>query len=291
MSRINKADATETTLVLLEQLAMFLMTEMGIGVTGARELMKIAYARAGRTLVPLRKDETVNYTAIAGITGLTRQEVPRLLENREGSQVWTLHRNQQRIQRIMDGWQREYRTKRGSPAVLHVRGVKHSFEELVKRYGSSERVETNLQMLLDAKAVELLPRERVRLIRRQFAAARMDTAMQAAFAAEIAEHIKAACHNVRHAPDEALFASRIESVDLDADPNILAMLKHTVAERGNAFNNALSLLLNDSLYQAKPDEPGRRLAFVSYLVEMEPDHSASPRPTAKHRRPTPRGQG
>lgn len=78
----------------------------------------------------------INHSRIATLTGLSRVEVRRLLALPRPSRT-PAPRQLDRAARVLEGWSRDpvFRTDRGRPRVLPLRGAAPSFEALVQRYG------------------------------------------------------------------------------------------------------------------------------------------------------------
>lgn len=250
----------------MEALAHLMITEFGITVRPACDLMRIAYARAGRALSPDLPNGEVNSSRVHDLTHLRRQDVLELLGKvqEDDSQVLNWRRDRLGIQALMDVWPTN---ADGSLAILPLRGERGSFEALVKRHLASTRFEAYLQILLDAKekAANLLDDEngvRVQLLRRRFATGRVD----AARIADVADHLRAICDSATEAGD--LFSARIESQMLDADPNTFLMLANRIADRGKAFQEAAQLELNDPLYRKKTRRRGKKLACMVVVAEI-----------------------
>jgi hypothetical protein len=263
MSRNKKAELHAATVRILTTLAKWLI-KGGVGCTGAIRLMKIAYARAGAELAPLKNGKIVA-SRVADITGLTRQEIPALLEEQcADSEALSRAKSQQRAQRILAGWHNDptFQNPDGTPALLPLRGPV-SFAELVKRHSGDARVETSFETLQEAKAIRELSDGRLKVCRKTFATSRMDGAGIASFGDVISEHAQHLVDNSERAPAEALFSFRIESGELDQDAS--DWLKNRIAERAALFGESIELDLVDDAHKPKSDSRGRKPPMIVTL--------------------------
>jgi hypothetical protein len=263
-----QAEARRGMLRAMEAFAHLMITKFGITAPQACDMTRVAFARAGRALVPDLPNGEVNSSRVADMTGLRRQDVATLLgqEDKEDSKVLSWRHNRLRIQALMDVWPTN---PDGALAILPLRGARGSFEALVRRHLASNRFEAFLEILLDAeeKAARLLDEPdgaRVQLLRRRFATGRVD----ATRIADIADHIRTICDNAAKSEDKAFFNARIESQLLDTHPNTWGMLAQNIANRGKAFQESVQLELNDPVYRSKKRKRGKKLACIVYVADV-----------------------
>ena len=146
------AQIRESCLQLLEPLAG-LMLRAGIGAGELSDLCRRAFVVvATQTLAtPHRRP---NASRIAVATGLTRQEVARLLRADKSPHKLELKRLQ-RANRVLAGWHSDghYATKLGIPRPLLIGGSGYSFQRLVRTYGGDVPPRAVLDELRRASAL------------------------------------------------------------------------------------------------------------------------------------------
>jgi hypothetical protein len=119
---------------LLDALAPLLLRARITPAMVTRQL-RLAYVRAAAAHARMATGR-VNHSQIATLTGLSRLEVRRLLAGGRETRAMPV-RQLDRAARVLDGWSRDpaYRSARGRPRALPLRGPAPSFETLVQRYG------------------------------------------------------------------------------------------------------------------------------------------------------------
>lgn len=258
-------------LQLFQWMAIFLMNEGGMGHRGAQRLLKIAYAVAGTELAQgSARVEGVNARRVGELTGIPRKFIAGLLRQREALEELSEAGSQQRYQRIIWGWcnDRRYQKQDGTPALLPFNGPQ-SFSELCRQYSGDGGVEGKLAALIAANAVKERKGRRYQLLRKTFATSAMDVAGAAAFGEVISEHAKTLLGNATCRRDEALYSRRIVSGVLDREAGYLLLKR--IAERAEAFGDAVEIDVTDTVHAPKPDSPGRwpPLVFSMYVSRAE----------------------
>lgn len=150
-TRLN-AQILESCLQLLEPLAG-LMLRAGIGAGELSDLCRRAFVLAAtQTLATPRRRPNVSRIAVA--TGLTRQEVARLLRADKSPRKLEL-KQLQRANRVLAGWHADthYSTRLGVPRPLQIGGSGYSFRRLVRTYGGDVPPRAVLDELRRASAV------------------------------------------------------------------------------------------------------------------------------------------
>jgi len=132
-----------------------ILLRAGIGAGEFLELFRRAYVlTAADQLSSVRRKPNVSRIAVA--TGLTRQEVTRLLN---GGKPW-LRRNLRQLQRanrVLAGWHTDKRyTKDRAPKSIRVDGTGPTFHRLVRDYGGDVPPRAVLDELRRASAIETL---------------------------------------------------------------------------------------------------------------------------------------
>src|SRR5215469_12076225 len=176
MSEPIKRAVRAAVLRLLEPLTRLLL-DAGLGVGDFVGLAKLAYVRAAsrRGQVGGKEVECPTISQIAVVTGMTSLEVKKILDTGEAVSRSTEH-NRQRGERVLSGWLTDpaFLTSKGEPAVLPLRGPRHSFEALCQRYSGQYRPAPILKELVRVGAVRRVPDQRVRLVSRTYATVRWD---------------------------------------------------------------------------------------------------------------------
>jgi hypothetical protein len=147
-----EAKLQDSCLQMLMPLAGILL-RAGIGAGEFSNLCRKAYVHvaASQLTTPGRRP---NASRIAVATGLTRQEVARLLkgdDNLSGRVLKQLHR----ANRVLAGWYTDsrYSLKPGEPKPIPIRGSGLSFQKLVRKYGGDVPPRAVLDELRRAAAV------------------------------------------------------------------------------------------------------------------------------------------
>ena len=155
----------DSCLQMLMPLAGILL-RAGIGAGELSDLCRRAYVQtaAGELASP---DRRPNISRIAVATGLTRQEVARVLKASQAPRKPEL-KQLQRANRVLAGWYEDsrYTIASGTPRPLAIRGSGATFEKLVRTYGGDVPPRAVLDELRRATAVRvttagsILPRRR-----------------------------------------------------------------------------------------------------------------------------------
>ena len=135
---------------LLAELALVLLPR---GMTPKRfaALARAAFVQAASDVCRLQNGR-VNHSRVAALTGVTREEVKRLLKN--GGFLST-NRGQAPVERVIDGWRtdREFVIQPGQPRSLPISGRRGSFARLAKKYGGGVPYRAGLNELRRIGAV------------------------------------------------------------------------------------------------------------------------------------------
>jgi hypothetical protein len=112
----------------------------------------------------LETSHRVNISGIAATTGIPRAEISRILKSRTESGQKPIDRQQISTNRILAAWHDEpkFTDANGQPADLEMYGRGATFESLVKTYGRGIPSRALLDELLRARAVEVLPSQKIR---------------------------------------------------------------------------------------------------------------------------------
>ncbi len=117
---------------LLTELALVLLPR-GMTPKWFSELARSAFVQAAADISRLRNGR-VNHSRVAALTGLTRADVKRLLQQKA---VETNRRSLSAVERVVAGWRNdpEFASRPGRSKQLWISGHKGSFAHLVKKYG------------------------------------------------------------------------------------------------------------------------------------------------------------
>lgn len=112
----------------------------------------------------LETSHRVNISGIAATTGIPRAEISRILKSSAAPGKRPIDRHQISTNRILAAWHDEpkFTDANGQPADLELYGRGVTFESLVKSYGRGIPTRALLDELLRARAVEILPSQKIR---------------------------------------------------------------------------------------------------------------------------------
>jgi hypothetical protein len=111
-----------------------LLLRAGISAPEMGDLFRLAFVDAAADATRLRNDR-VNQAAIAAMTGLTRVEVKKLLDQKAEQPV-AIQPTRHWTSRLVEGWRNDpdFTNRQGHPLVLGAGTGSASFSELVRRY-------------------------------------------------------------------------------------------------------------------------------------------------------------
>lgn len=167
----------------------------GLPFNAFAEIAKAVYVDVAMTefQMPGRK-ASVSRTAV--VTGLTRKDVSRLLEEKQPEDRADLDRYH-RAARVVAGWVRDADFAEGeSPARLALDGDGPSFAELVRRYSGDMTARSVLDELLNAGTVQLDEAGRVQLLARSYVPAGDDLAKVAILGTDVSYLVETINHNL-----------------------------------------------------------------------------------------------
>ena len=154
--------ARKAILQVFEALAGFVI-DAGLSANELHSILRhaIVTSVANRQL---EISQRVNISGIAATTGIPRAEISRILKSRAEPSQKPIDRQQISTNRILAAWHDEpkFTDANGRPADLGLYGRGATFESLVKKYGRGIPTRALLDELLRARAVEILPSQKVR---------------------------------------------------------------------------------------------------------------------------------
>jgi hypothetical protein len=197
-----KAAVTRAVELLFAVIARWLL-KAGFSVRDAVELLRVAYVLEAQKSIPEGIDPAKLKSLVSSRTGLSRAQVRKILAGveRKGRAAT---RGGHRGERALAGWwhDRDFRDRLGRPLILKISKGPKSFAELVRRHSGERQFPTILKDLEQVGAVRVLPGDRVKVLRQNYAAVGWTEAGQIAMAEQLAEHLETHLHNFAH-PDEA----------------------------------------------------------------------------------------
>jgi hypothetical protein len=154
--------ARKAILQVFEALAGFVI-DAGLSANELHSILRHAIVRSVANR-QLEISHRVNISGIAATTGIPRAEISRILKSRAELSEQPVDRQQKSTNRILAAWHEEpkFTDTNGQPADLELYGRGVTFESLVKTYGRGIPTRALLDELLRARAVEVLPSQKIR---------------------------------------------------------------------------------------------------------------------------------
>ncbi|MFT6388848.1 MAG: hypothetical protein ACJAUP_002233 [Cellvibrionaceae bacterium] len=166
---MSKESSTLTNGILLIMRPLVrLLLKRGIAFGAFSELVKKMYVDLADSEFSLPgKEQSIG--RIATISGLTRKDVGRLLNEVKAPSIENINQNHNRAARVLTAWAREpeYNDEDGEPAELPLRGD-NSFTELVKRFSGDVAASSISDELIRIGAIETTTKNRVKLVKNAY---------------------------------------------------------------------------------------------------------------------------
>ena len=259
--------ALSTAVLRLMQPLVRILLRNGMAYGSLAELVRKVYVDvAWREFAPQGKKQTVS--RVSALTGLTRKEVRRLLD--EGTATAPDQERYNRAIRVISGWvnDRRFLDSDGKTADLPVEGKRKSFALLVKDYSGDIPTQAMLSMLEEAGSIRMV-NDRVRLARRAYVPSGDAAEKIEILGSDVFELVSTIDHNLSNGADDLRFQRKVAYDNID--PDALDKLKKM------SFRNAQALLEKlDKQYSANELEEGngnKRGKYVSlgiYYHEQDP---------------------
>ena len=198
----------DATLQLLRPLVRILLRN-NVPHQALAEWAKQAYVEVAEREFSLEgKKQTVSRIAI--LTGLTRKEVQRLLNQPEQSALPS-GEEYHRAARVITGWVRDpdFGDGKGHPHPLRMEAKGTSFTELVKRYSGDMPVRAMLDELLRVGAVKQLRDGRICLLTRAYVPQKGSAEKLHILGSDTADLIATIDHNLYGAPAKPRFQRKV----------------------------------------------------------------------------------
>jgi len=258
-------------LTLLRPLIRILL-KRGVAFGQFAELAKRSYAEVARKDFGV-DGRKMSVSRVSVLTGLTRKESKRLLENAPPADCDNPRRRINRAARVVSAWVRDpaYHDRRGAPASLEFdRPNSPSFTELVGQHGGDVGPRAVLDELVRVGAVESLRDGRLRLVERAYVPQTDESEKLAILGTDVGDLISTIDHNLDPERGAAFFQRKVAYDNLPA--NFLPAL------RGMIETDAQSLLelINDrrahhdlDVYPDDNEIGGHRAMVGIYYYEEE----------------------
>ena len=284
-----KASALRATEQLLEPW-LGLLIEAGLGVGNLESLVRRAYVSAARKTLGTGRKPTVS--SIAAITGLSRAEVTRIVNDTTGCETPASGTN--RAERVLQGWwnDADYQDDAGLPRKLPIQGPRRSFATLAETYSGDRVPAAVLDELLRVKAVRELSDGRVEALRRHVGEVRWSPQGLETLSARLRSHLETLLYNLRN-PSRPHYERVIDTARLN--PDYAARLIRDLTSQMEVLADSMDHELNDPEVTApRHSAHALRLGVGFYLFEAPADEappaSETPPSRARRRRTPPRSR-
>ena len=222
---------------------------------------------------------------VAIMTGLPRSEVTKVLGSLDPTPKPAIGQHAGR--RVLAAWYDNPRflAANGEPAVLPIFGKNCSFEQLVSVHGGGIPVRAMLDELTQIDAVEQLPDQKVRAKSRLPILTGVTTNAIDAVGERCADLLTTLTKNMRRSRPPLFEATALV---LDADLDMVSIVRRELAEQGAAFitgaNSLLKRSRNKPGRRSSNSAPKCRLGMTVYYFEQELANSISLEPAIKQSR-------
>lgn len=220
---------------------------------------------AFKDFAPQGKKQTVS--RVSALTGLTRKEVKRLLE--EGSQA--AHDGQARYSRavrVISGWLHDerFQAASGKPAVLPIDGEQNSFALLVKEYSGDIPTRAMLGMLEEGGTVSV-SKNRVRLVRHAYVPGGDAIEKIKILGGDVFELISTIDHNITADPEDLWYQRKVSYDNID--PRAVGKLRKLSFKKAQALLEHLDK--NFSVHDAgeSASDGGKYISLGIYYYEQD----------------------
>ena len=146
---------------------------------------------------------------VSVLTGLRRKEIAALRD--AGGQPTIASEKHSRIARLITGWRHDvhFLDAKGHPASLAFDQGKHSFSDLVRRYGSDVPARATLDELLRMGAVTRLRNDRLKLVAQSYVPADLEVDKFGILGADVADLVAAIDHNLTCTRKDAFLQRKV----------------------------------------------------------------------------------
>ena len=250
---------------LLHPLVRILLRN-GVAYGTLAELIRQVYVDvAFKDFAPQGKKQTVS--RVSALTGLTRKEVKRLLE--EGSHA--AHDGQARYSRavrVISGWLHDerFQGESGKPAVLPVDGGQNSFALLVKEYSGDIPTRAMLTMLEEGGTVSV-SKDRVRLVRHAYVPGGDAIEKIRILGSDVYELISTIDHNLTADAANLRFQRKVAYDNID--PAAIGMLQKMSFSKAQTLLEQLDKQYSGHLVEEDDARDGKYISLGIYYFEQD----------------------
>ena len=235
-----------------------ILLQRGVSFKALSDLLKWLYADVAAEEFDIAgRKQSISRVSV--ITGLTRKEVARLLDQRKPQDREASERYN-RAARVIAGWRRDpdFRDKRGAAAGLEFKGDGPTFSELVRRYSGDMTPRAMLDELLRVGAVRQLRDGRVKLSARSYVPGNGEEVKIHILGADVGHLISTIGHNLQ-ADDAAakrpFFQRKVLYDNLPAEA--LEEFRAAAAENSQRLLERLDLLISQQDRDVNPSVEGK----------------------------------
>ena len=273
MSDASPSPLERAIVALLMPLAR-LVLKRGLAFGQFAELAKQAYVEVAKRDfgVPGRK---MTVSRVAVLTGLTRKEARRLLEEEPPADTKNPRRRINRAARVLSAWVQDltYRDGRGGPASLEFDSADGpSFTSLVSDHGGDVTPRAVLDELLRVGAVKTLKNGRLRPVERAYIPTSDEAEKLAILGSDVGDLVSTIDHNLDAELEATFFQRKVSYDNLPASylPALRALVKVDAQVLLEGLDAEMSA--RDLDVVPDPDETGGRRAMIGiYYFEEHAD--------------------
>ncbi len=259
-------------LTLLRPLVRILLRN-GVAYGAFAELAKKVYVDVAYHdhAIPGKK-QTIS--RVSALTGLTRKEAKRLLEQ-EGADDQGANERYNRAIRVISGWLNDprYWNERGDPCDLPLEDGEPSFASLVKKYSGDIPTQAMLQTLSDAGSVAVTDGGLVRLVNHAYIPGNDPVEKLNILGTDAGELIATIDHNLTAPEAQLRFQRKVSNRQVCTDS--LPAFKRLSAEKAQALLEDLDQWLARHECPDDAGEEGKKPAYVSlgiyYFEDKNPE--------------------
>ena len=264
--------ALEALLLPVVRLAL----KRGLAFGRFSEIVKRAYVSAARRdfTVPDRK---LSVSRVAVVTGMTRKEASRLMQDDPDQNIGDRVRKQvNRAARVVTAWVEDeaYHDGRGAPASLPFESQERpSFSDLVADHGGDVGPRAVLDELIRVGAVGERADGRIHLVERVYIPGADEGAKLDILGTDVADLVSTIDHNLDPGDSAPFFQRKVAYDNLPSD--YLPRLREHLAERGQAFLEELNADMAAHDRDTRPDSDdadaeARSRAMIGIYYYEEP---------------------
>lgn len=270
--QINKALAASIVRILRPLVRILLRNGVPYGTFA--ELAKMAYIEVATKEFGI-KERRQTRSRVSLLTGLTRKEVQRLMDQPGIEDVLSLDRYN-RSARVISGWLRDSRfhDANGMPAALAFEEGDPSFSDLVRLHGRDLPPRAMLDELMNVGSVERNEDGRIFLSSNAYIPHTDEATQLTILGSSVSDLIQTIDHNMQsHEPRERLFQRRVMYNNLPAE--VMPALRDLSREKGQELLEQLNewIAPHDRDVNPAVSGTGRKQAGVG-IYYFESDYAA-----------------